>query len=456
VFLKKSIPYQHFKKELNISHFRALILLREKIIIMKKLSIALLALIMLGCQPQDKIPSDRLIADKDNGGLGLPEGFSALIVAEETGRGRHITVNENGDIYVSLQERNDNKGIACLRDTTGNGRADIIEYTGQHTGTGIKIHKNYLYFGSDTAVVRYPLTSGELLPGSKWEMIARGFPLERQHEAKPMEFDGQGNMYVTVGAPANACMEQMRTKGSPGMDPCPLLEFSGGIWRFRDDVLNQDQMTDGIRYATGIRHAVANSWNSQVNELYVVQHGRDQLHQFFPELYDTKQSAELPAEEFFLVTEGSDFGWPYCYFDHLQGKKVLAPEYGGDGNIQDRCENSLDPIMAFPGHIGPNDLLFYTGDMFPAEYRNGAFIAFHGSWNRAPEPQSGFFVVFVPFNGRYPSGDWQIFADGFAGASVINSTSDAVYRPCGLAQGPDGSLYVVDSNHGRIWRIIYT
>jgi glucose/arabinose dehydrogenase len=456
VFLKKSIPYQHFKKELNISHFRALILLREKIIIMKKLSIALLALIMLGCQPQDKIPSDRLIADKDNGGLGLPEGFSALIVAEETGRGRHITVNENGDIYVSLQERNDNKGIACLRDTTGNGRADIIEYTGQHTGTGIKIHKNYLYFGSDTAVVRYPLTSGELLPGSEWEMIARGFPLERQHEAKPMEFDGQGNMYVTVGAPANACMEQMRTKGSPGMDPCPLLEFSGGIWRFRDDVLNQDQMTDGIRYATGIRHAVANSWNSQVNELYVVQHGRDQLHQFFPELYDTKQSAELPAEEFFLVTEGSDFGWPYCYFDHLQGKKVLAPEYGGDGNIQDRCENSLDPIMAFPGHIGPNDLLFYTGDMFPAEYRNGAFIAFHGSWNRAPEPQSGFFVVFVPFNGRYPSGDWQIFADGFAGASVINSTSDAVYRPCGLAQGPDGSLYVVDSNHGRIWRIIYT
>jgi glucose/arabinose dehydrogenase len=295
-----------------------------------------------------------------------------------------------------------------------------------------------------------------LLPGDNWEMIARGFPQERQHEAKPMEFDGQGNMYVTVGAPANACMEQMRTKGSPGMDPCPILEYAGGIWKFKDDALNQDQLTDGTRYATGIRHAVANSWNSNVNELYVVQHGRDQLHQFFPELYDTKQSAELPAEEFFLVTEGSDFGWPYCYFDHLQEKKVLAPEYGGDGNVQDRCENKQDPIMAFPGHIGPNDLLFYTGDMFPEEYRNGAFIAFHGSWNRAPEPQSGFFVVFVPFDGRKPSGDWQIFADGFAGDSVINSTSDAVYRPCGMAQGPDGSLYVVDSNQGKIWRIIYS
>jgi glucose/arabinose dehydrogenase len=456
VFLKKSRTYQHLIKELNISLCRALILLGKKRIIMKKLSFYLLAVILTACQPGGKTSSEGLTADTDNGGLTLPEGFSALVVAEETGRGRHITVNDNGDIYVSLAERNDNKGIVCLRDTTGDGRADVIEYTGQHTGTGIKIHKNYLYFGSDTAVVRYPLTQGELLPGDSWEMIARGFPQERQHEAKPMEFDGQGNMYVTVGAPANACMEQMRTKGSPGMDPCPILEYAGGIWKFKDDALNQDQLTDGTRYATGIRHAVANSWNRNVNELYVVQHGRDQLHQFFPELYDTKQSAELPAEEFFLVTEGSDFGWPYCYFDQLQDKKVLAPEYGGDGNVQDRCENKQDPIMAFPGHIGPNDLLFYTGDMFPEEYRNGAFIAFHGSWNRAPEPQSGFFVVFVPFDGRNPSGDWQIFADGFAGKSVINSTSDAVFRPCGLAQGPDGSLYVVDSNQGKIWRIIYS
>ncbi|HPE75189.1 MAG TPA: PQQ-dependent sugar dehydrogenase, partial [Draconibacterium sp.] len=286
-------------------------------------------------------------------------------------------------------------------------------------------------------------------------LIARGFPNERQHEAKPMEFDGKGNMYVNVGAPANACMQEMRTKGSPGMDPCPLLEYSGGTWKFKEDVLNQDQIKDGIRYATGIRNGMANCWNTNVNELYVLQHGRDQLSQFFPDLYDDKENAELPAEEFFLVTEGSDFGWPYCYYDQFQNKKVLAPEYGGDGEIQERCENKTDPIMAFPGHLAPNDLLFYTGNMFPEKYKNGAFIAFHGSWNRAPEPQKGFFVVFVPFNGANPSGDWEIFADGFAGTEVIESTRDAKYRPCGLAQGPDGSLYVVDSNKGKIWRIIY-
>jgi glucose/arabinose dehydrogenase len=251
-------------------------------------------------------------------------------------------------------------------------------------------------------------------------------------------------------------MEQMRTKGSPGMDPCPLLEYSGGTWKFKDDVLNQDQLADGIRYATGIRNGMANCWNTAVNELYIVQHGRDQLNQFFPDMYTTEQSAELPAEEFFLVTEGSDFGWPYCYYDQLQNKKVLAPEYGGDGEIQARCENKTDPIMAFPGHMAPNDLLFYTGDMFPDRYKNGAFIAFHGSWNRAPEPQKGYFVVFVPFKGEYPSGDWEVFADGFAGTDNIKSTRDAKYRPCGLAQGPDGSLYVVDSNKGKIWRIMYS
>lgn len=423
---------------------------------MKYLSVLVLLFLAIACGQHEKSSTKQLTADADNGGITLPEGFSALVFADEIGRGRHIDVNDNGDVYVSLSRNDDNKGIACLRDTTGDGRADVIEYAGEHVGTGIKLHNGYLYFGADTAVVRYPLQAGELVPGNSWEMIARGFPQERQHEAKPMEFDGKGNMYVTVGAPANACMEQMRTKGSPGMDPCPLLEFSGGIWKFKDDVLNQDQLTDGVRYATGIRHAVANSWNSEVNELYVVQHGRDQLHQFFPEMYDTKQSAELPAEEFFLVTEGADFGWPYCYYDQFQQKKVLAPEYGGDGEIQERCENKMDPIMAFPGHIAPNDLLFYTGEMFPEKYRNGAFIAFHGSWNRAPEPQSGYFVVFVPFNGAYPSGDWEIFANGFSGKTTINSTRDAEYRPCGLAQGPDGSLYVVDSNKGKIWRIIYS
>jgi glucose/arabinose dehydrogenase len=395
--------------------------------------------------------------DADQGGLQLPEGFSAVIVADDIGPGRHITVKNNGDIYVSLRNLIDGKGAVALRDTTGDGKADVISYFGSVSGTGIELHRGYLYYGADSMVVRYSFAQyDDLVPLEEYEVIAGGLVDERQHAAKPFEFDGEGNMYVTIGAPSNACMEQMRTKGSPGMDPCPILEYSGGIWRFKDDVVGQDQVRDGYRYATGIRHAVALSWNKNAGKLYTVQHGRDQLNQFFPEMYDEQQSADLPAEEFLMLEDGADFGWPYCYYDQFQEKKVLAPEYGGDGTVTGRCEATTDPIMAFPAHIAPNDLLFYGHEQFPKYYRNGAFVAFHGSWNRAPLPQQGYNVVFVPFDGALPSGDWEVFADGFSRQETVKNPGDAVYRPCGLATGPDGSLYVVDSRKGRVWRIFYT
>ena len=111
--------------------------------------------------------------------------------------------------------------------------------------------------------------------------------------------------------------------------------------------------------------------------------------------------------------------------------------------------------MAFPAHMAPNALLFYTGSMFPEKYKNGAFIAFHGSWNRSPLPQEGYYVAFVPFENGKPTGKWEIFANGFAGVDVITSTRAAQHRPCGLAQGPDGSLYVSDDSKGTIYRILY-
>ena len=112
--------------------------------------------------------------------------------------------------------------------------------------------------------------------------------------------------------------------------------------------------------------------------------------------------------------------------------------------------------MWFPGHWAPNDLLFYTGNQFPARYKNGAFVCFHGSWNRAPLKQGGYFVAFVPFgkDGK-PSGKWEVFAEGFAGGPEIMSPNDAKARPMGLTQGADGSLYITDSVKGKIWRVMY-
>ena len=426
---------------------------------MKNLAFLMITLAILGAchfnSNKNLNSTSNIETDKDNAGLKLPEGFSAIIYADNIGHARHLSINTNGDVYVSLSSVKNGGGIVCLRDQDRDGRADLIKYHGIFDGTGIKIRNGYVYFGADTVIVRYKLTEGELVPAETPEIIAKGFTPQNQHATKPFTFDQNGNIYVTVGAPSNACQVLDRTKGSPGIDPCPILDLHGGIWRFKSDVLNQDQAKDGYRYATGIRNAVAISWNDIENKLFALQHGRDQLSQLYPGIYTDAQSAQLPAEEFLSVNDGSDFGWPYCYFDPSQNKKVLAPEYGGDGNKIGRCSGADNPIIAFPAHTAPNDLLFYNGSMFPEKYKNGAFIAFHGSWNRAPLPQEGYYVAFVPFKGPVPSGDWEIFANGFAGVGEVKSPGDAKHRPCGLAQAPDGSLFVSDDANGRIYRIAY-
>ena len=397
-----------------------------------------------------------LSADTDNGSIVLPDGFAALLVADDLGAARHIVVRENGDVYVKLKNTEDGGGIVALRDTTGDGRADVKEYFTDRAGSGIDIYNDYLYFSTDTSVYRVKLEE-ELVPTQEPELVIGGFLSQPQHESKSFTFDNDGHIYVTIGAPSNACQEQLRTPGSPGQDPCPQLDRQAGIWQFSANQTNQTQEENGTRYATGIRNGFALDWNDDVNELYALQHGRDQLSNLWPKYYTNEQSAELPAEEFLRVNDGDDFGWPYCYFDPNQDKKLLAPEYGGDSQQEGLCADKERPIMAFPAHWAPNDLVFYEGDMFPAEYKKGAFIAFHGSWNRAPMPQQGYMVAFVPFgDDGLPSGEYERFADQFAGSGgEIASPNDAEYRPTGLAIGPDGSLYISDDTTGRIWRVFY-
>ena len=175
----------------------------------------------------------------------------------------------------------------------------------------------------------------------------------------------------------------------------------------------------------------------------------------WPNMYSPWESAMLPAEEFFKVREGLDGGWPYYYYDQLKGKKLLNPEFGGDKTKEGNGAKTDQPLIGFPGHFAPNDLLFYKGKQFPERYKNGAFIAFHGSWNRAPEPQAGYFVVFQPLKDGKADGPMEVFADGFSGSAENTAKGSATHRPCGLAQGPDGSLYVTDDVKGTIYKISY-
>jgi glucose/arabinose dehydrogenase len=399
--------------------------------------------------------SEDTAVDED-AGIRVPEGFDAEVFAEGVGRARHIAVRDNGDVYVALRKPTEGSGIAALRDEDADGAADRVEYFGEHAGTGIAIHDGFLYASSDDAIYRYPLPEGDaLVPAGAPETVVEGFPEQRRHASKAFTIDDSGNLFVNVGAPSNACQAEDRTLGSPGQERCPLLEEHAGIWRFDVDKANQS-FEDGERYVTGTRNIVALDWNPLVGELYFVMHGRDQLHELFPDLYTVEQSAELPPEELHVVREGANYGWPYTYWDHQAGARMVAPEYGGDGETVAQEGDYEAPLLTFPAHWAPNDLLFYTAqDGLPEGARGGAFIAFHGSWNRAPLPQGGYNVAFVPFEGAEPTGQWSVFADGFKGPEVLEDEDDAEFRPMGLAQGPDGALYITDSVQGRIWRVTH-
>ncbi|MEO7996715.1 MAG: PQQ-dependent sugar dehydrogenase, partial [Gemmatimonadaceae bacterium] len=324
--------------------------------------------------------------EEGNGGITIPTGFCATIFADKLGAARHPVVLPNGDVYIAMQPRRTGAsataGVSVLRDTDGDGKADKIEYFGPYGGGGIALKGNFLYLDARSAILRYTLTKGVMVPTGAPDTIVSGLPATGNHFSREIALDGKGNMFVNVGSSTNVC-QPGSDLSSKGADPCVELETRAGVWKFSDSQIGQ-KFTPAARYVTGLRNAVGLAWNPKDNSLYSTQHGRDSFVQAFPALYDQKKSAENPAEEFMKLQPGDDFGWPYCYYDNDLKRLVLAPEYGGDAKMPGRCATKKLPVAAFPGHWAPNALEFYSGTQFPVKYRDGAFIAFHGSWNRAP------------------------------------------------------------------------
>jgi glucose/arabinose dehydrogenase len=392
-----------------------------------------------------------------NPGITLPAGFCATIFADSTGSPRHLTVAPNGDVFVALARPRGGQGeaagggVLALRDTNRDGRADVRRSFGKPGGTGIGLAGGWLYHDQATEIVRYPIAANALEPSGAPETIVRDMPTGG-HAARNLVLDG-ASLFVNFGSRTNACQVADRQRESRGVDPCTELEQRAGIWRF--DANRQAQAPrDGERFATGIRNAVGMARHPGTGRLWAAQHGRDQLLQNWPKLFTAEESAEKPAEELMEIARGDDYGWPYCYYDPQLRKLVLAPEYGGDGEQVGRCAEKKDPVAYLPAHYAPNALHFYAGRQFPARYRDGAFVAFHGSWNRAPLPQAGYQVGFVPLGGERPATGFEPFAGGLVGEGVQPGT--AVRRPTGLAESPDGSLYITDDAGGRIWQVHYT
>jgi glucose/arabinose dehydrogenase len=403
---------------------------------------------LLNTQCKDTPKQSTAAPEKEKTDIVVNDGFSVEILGEDLGKLRHMTVSKNGDIYINRSKLKDEKGILLLKDTDKDGVIDEERSFGNLPGTGILIKNGYLYTSSNSAIFRYKLDENEeIIDMEHPEKIVDGLIDKGRDNAKSFVMDNEANIYVTIGSWNDPCREEGSGKG---IIPCVILDSAGGIWKFKADKLDQT-FSDGTRYATGIKNAVGTAWNFKTNSLFAVVHGRGAFHDFYPESYTAKHSAELPAETLYELHEGDDAGWPYIYYDQFQKKKMLAPEYGGDGE-KTGGENAIDPIAAFPAHLGPNDLLFYTGEMFPEKYKDGAFVAFHG---QSPELKKGYLVAFVPFKDGKPSGEWEVFADNFSGIDLANPDGPVQHRPCGLAQGPDGELYVCDDLGGTLYRISY-
>jgi glucose/arabinose dehydrogenase len=421
-------------------------------------------LVTLATQAAEALPAatQGKVCPTADSGITLPKDFCATIFADRLGHPRHLVVSADGTVYVNTWSgsyyHNDippaGGFLIALKDTKGIGRADIsirfgeTKAGGGRGGTGIAIYKGQLFAEASDRIVRYELRLGEIAPSDKPQPVLSHLPMGGAHPMHPLAIDALGNLFVSVGSATDACSPAPH---EPGADPCTELETRAGIWRYSADKLDQifspkERYTTGMRNAEGLDFAAAGNF-------FATQHGRGHLHENWPQIYTTQQGFELPSEELTIVKEGRWYSWPMCYFDPGQERLLLAPEYGGDGkNKVGPCAKREMPIATFPAHWAPNDLKIYKASAFPSSYRDGAFIAFHGSWNPAG-PRGGYNVVFQPLVKGKPSGPFFVFADGFAGR--YKEPERATHRPSGLAVAPDGALFISDDKAGRIWRVTY-
>jgi len=372
---------------------------------------ALLLVLMLGgcAGPSEPLRSWAAAAD------GLPPGFALMEYAAgldgprfmafgpDTGAGPNFEAPPPA-LYVTTIR--DGK-VMALPDRDQDGVADekIVFAEGLRSPHGITWHEGWLYVGETHQVVRQRDTDGDLRADER-EVVAPGLPAGEQHFTRTVGFGPGGGLYVSVGSSCNVCAEK---------DP-----RRAAILRF--DPAKGEEATI---FARGLRNAVGFTWHPETGELWATDNGRDWL------------GDHLPPEELDRVRAGDDHGWPYCY-----GARIPDPEMGSE----ERCAETEPATFEMPAHSAPLGLEFYTGEMFPAEYRGDLFVAFHGSWNRSVP--TGYKVVRVRFRDGRPVA-LEDFVDVWMKGGRVR------HRPVDIKTGPEGALYISDDRGGTIFRVIY-
>lgn len=273
----------------------------------------------------------------------VPEGFCVTIFADHVGHARHLVVGPDNTVYVNTWSGGyydydyakppEGGFVIALKDRDGDGVADVTTRSGPsatqggHGGTGIAFYDQKLFVEENDKIVRYKITPDGSVTG-RGETVVDGLPLGGAHLVHPFAIDHEGRLFIAPGSATDAC-EDSNKNPLRGESPCQELTTRAGVWLYDANRAGQHFSPDE-RYATGCRNAEGLDFDKS-GRLYATQHGRGHLHENWPELYNEQQGFKLPAEELMIIRQGASYGWPLCYFDAAQHKRVLAPEYGGDG-----------------------------------------------------------------------------------------------------------------------------
>lgn len=413
--------------------------------------------------PQGETPALQgeapVACDADNGGLDLPEGFCARVVADYLGSVRHLVAVGPDRLYLTLRHRRlELGGLLALGDTNRDGRFEqVVPFGGDVPGLGLAVHAETLYFAGDETLYRFrlPPEGAGIAPIAAPEAWITGIGLpgvERGANGLAIE-PASGAIHLAVGTVSNACQpaDEERSPGVPGEYPCQRREHEAGIWRIPSSAAVGTLAQAGERIVSGWRFGVAMGWDPHLKVMLTAGHGRDQLHDLWPQQFSAEEDARLPLEELRAVVPGADFGWPYCLL--TPDGQIRAPEYAAISALDGYCEALPEPIARFPAHSSPNALVVApgTGSDWPERYREGVFVVLYGAYAEALAAV-GRRVVYLPRTAEGGLGEPEDFArltpePGTPGGGLGR------LRLSGLARAPDGSLYLADSTQGRIWHI---
>ena len=351
----------------------------------------------------------------------LPLGFTLTVFAEDVGGARLMAFGpdtrpqaggqapDEGAPPVLYVSSTRSGRVLALPDRNRDGRADEVVTFAKSLRRphGLAWRQGWLYVGETHRVIRLRDTNGDLRADEQ-EVVVADLPAGGQHFTRTVGFGPDGGLYVSVGSSCNVCQED---------DP-----RRAAILRYQADGSPDAPTTI---YARGLRNSVGFTWHPETGEMWAANNGRDWL------------GDDLPPEELNLIRAGKDYGWPYCY-----GNRLPDPELGSPA----RCAQTEPATFEMQAHSAPLGLGFYTGEMFPEDYRGDLFIAFHGSWNRSTP--TGYKVVRVRFRDNRPVAIEDFVDVWFRGGR-------ARHRPVDVKTGPEGALYISDDRGGTIFRVTY-